>query len=54
MKGNSMAKKTEWEIERDKLTASRAKGMKSLTPEQSSRLIRSLSKIQPKANQEPM
>ena len=33
-----MAKKTEWEIERDKLTASRAKGMKSLTPEQLSTL----------------
>ena len=31
-------KKNEWEIERDKLIASRAKGMKSLTPEQLSTL----------------
>ena len=29
-----MAKKTEWEIERDKQVALRAKAMKSLTPEQ--------------------
>ena len=34
MKGNSMAKKTEWEIERDKQVALRTKAMKSLTPEQ--------------------
>ena len=29
-----MAKKTEWEIERDKYVAIRKKAMKSLTPEQ--------------------
>jgi len=29
-----MAKKTEWEIERDKQVALRTKAMKSLTPEQ--------------------
>jgi hypothetical protein len=38
MKGNSMVKKTEWEIERDKQVALRTKAMKSLTPEQLSTL----------------
>tara|TARA_R100001460_G_C3507030_1_gene171048 strand:+ start:585 stop:836 length:252 start_codon:yes stop_codon:yes gene_type:complete len=34
MKGNSMAKKTKWEIERDKETKLKENAMKSLTQDQ--------------------